>query len=323
MAEDIDAVYTWVDGSDPAFRAAFRRHAGAMPHRYRDNGELRCSLRSLWRHAAWVRRVHILTNGQAPRWLDCSHPRIRLVPHAAVFPDADCLPTFNSHAIETCLHRIPDLSGRFLYWNDDFFLCRDVRREDFFTPEGGQKVFADDFPLHSGANLASARERACAFTQTLLDERWGEPASPRLLPSHAPQAYDRDVLSRLESMFAEEFQATRRHRFRSGDDVALNVLYAYALLECPAERGPHRLEVLPDRSREYRFTMIEKRYLRTMHHFARILWERPRFLCVNDDLEGVAAHHPLVLGLRVFHALHYYRRAPWERQTFSRYRSSQ
>jgi hypothetical protein len=151
MTEDVDAVYTWVDGSDPAFQAMRRQYAGPaaadQASRYRSNGELRFSLRSLLRYAPWVRRVHILTNGQVPRWLDGSHPRIHLVTHAEVFPEPQCLPTFNSHAIEMCLHRIPGLSRRFLYFNDDFFLGRDVHPADFFTPSGGQVVFLDDFPL--------------------------------------------------------------------------------------------------------------------------------------------------------------------------------
>ena len=43
----IDAVYTWVDGADPAHRAKRARYraeingAEATPERWRDNGELR------------------------------------------------------------------------------------------------------------------------------------------------------------------------------------------------------------------------------------------------------------------------------------------
>jgi hypothetical protein len=328
MTEDVDAVYTWVDGSDPAFQAMRRQYAGPaaadQASRYRSNGELRFSLRSLLRYAPWVRRVHILTNGQLPRWLHGSHPRIHLVTHAEVFPEPQFLPTFNSHAIEMCLHRIPGLSRRFLYFNDDFFLGREVHLADFFTPSDGQVVFLDDFPLPSDPRQGSARERACAHTQNLLTERWGTPAGARLLPSHAPQAYDRDLLFRLESLFQDDFRETRGHRFRSGNDLALNVLYGYTLLEAAAERGSHRIRVLPDRSREYRFFILEHRYLRTMHHYVKILWQRPGFLCINDDLGDVPSHHPLVLSLRAFLLLYYWRRAPWERnlwhtkhQTFS------
>ena len=332
--DGIDAVYTWVDGSDPAFQVVRRQYAGtAEPEpvqRHRNNGELRFSLRSLLRHAPWVQRIHILTNGQIPHWLDSSHPRIHLVTHAEVFPDPRCLPTFNSHAIEMCLHRIPGLSRHFLYLNDDFFLGRDVSPDDFLTPGGGQVIFLDEYPLPADPHHGPARERACAYTQSLLNARWGLPATPRRNLAHTPQAYDRDVLFRLESLFQDEFRQTATHRFRSGDDLAMNVLYGYTVLESAAERGPHQLRVLPDFSREYRLFMLTNRYLRTAHAYVKTLWQHPRFLCMNDDLDDVPPYHPLLLSLRAFLPLYYWRRAPLERglfrrrrQTFSPYPPSQ
>jgi hypothetical protein len=60
MTEDVDAVYTWVDGSDPGFQAMRRQDAGSAAdgqvNRYRSNGELRFSLASLLRRAPWERR---------------------------------------------------------------------------------------------------------------------------------------------------------------------------------------------------------------------------------------------------------------------------
>ena len=65
--------------------------------------------------------------------LVADHSCIRVVPHSEIFPDTGDLPTFNSHAIEACLHRIPDLSENFLYFNDDVFLGR-PRRKDLALP---------------------------------------------------------------------------------------------------------------------------------------------------------------------------------------------
>ena len=51
-----------------------------------------------------------------------------------MFPTADeapelarALPTFNSQAIETMLHRIPGLRSPFIYLNDDFFIGQRLR----------------------------------------------------------------------------------------------------------------------------------------------------------------------------------------------------
>ena len=43
--------------------------------------ELRYSLRSLEKHAPWVRHVYIVTNGQIPSWLNLDNPRMTLVSH--------------------------------------------------------------------------------------------------------------------------------------------------------------------------------------------------------------------------------------------------
>ncbi len=81
--------------------------------RYRDYGLLRYWFRSVERFAPWVNRMFFVTCGQKPEWLDENNPRLRLVNHADYIPAA-CLPTFQSNTIELNLHRIPDLSERFV-----------------------------------------------------------------------------------------------------------------------------------------------------------------------------------------------------------------
>jgi len=113
----------------------------ASASRYRDNGELRYSIRSLHKYAPWLRKIFIVTNGQVPAWLDTTHPRLHVVTHAEIFPDPSVLPTFSSPAIETHLHRIPGLSRRFIYFNDDVMLGAPVWPDSFFTHVQGQKFY--------------------------------------------------------------------------------------------------------------------------------------------------------------------------------------
>ncbi|MEN6533873.1 MAG: Stealth CR1 domain-containing protein [Bryobacteraceae bacterium] len=318
MGEQIDAVYTWVDGSDPEFQDSFRSYASAQPDapglsRFRNNDELRYSLRSVFRFAPWIRRIHILTNGQVPSWLDSSHEKIHLVTHAEVFPDPECLPTFNSNAIEMCLHRIPGLSRRFIYFNDDVFLGRNVQPSDFFLKGGGQKVFVQNTRLPSDPDHGSSRDRACAYTQNVLTQLWGPPSVPRRLPAHTPQAYDRDILLHLESMLQSEFQKTASHRFRSRDDLVLSVLYGYSLSEAIEERSRHELLSLMGLSRDYSFLMLDDNFAWAMRVYLDILLKQPRFFCINDDMTGVPPHHPLLLSLRTFLRLYFPWRAAAER----------
>ncbi|XP_072171737.1 N-acetylglucosamine-1-phosphotransferase subunits alpha/beta-like [Diadema setosum] len=111
------------------------------PNRFEDNEELRYSLRSLERHAPWIRRVYIVTNGQIPSWLNLDNPRLVLVSHDEIFQNKTHLPTFSSPAIESHIHRIPGLSRKFVYLNDDTMFGKDIWPDDFYTHASGQKVY--------------------------------------------------------------------------------------------------------------------------------------------------------------------------------------
>ncbi|XP_067931267.1 N-acetylglucosamine-1-phosphotransferase subunits alpha/beta-like [Watersipora subatra] len=109
--------------------------------RFEDNEELRYSLRSLEQYAPWVRQIFIVTNGQIPYWLSLDNPRVTIVTHEEIFPNKSHLPTFSSPAIESHLHRIPGLSDKFLYLNDDVMFGAQVWPDDFYTHSKGQKVY--------------------------------------------------------------------------------------------------------------------------------------------------------------------------------------
>ncbi|KAL7370446.1 hypothetical protein ABVT39_000926 [Epinephelus coioides] len=109
--------------------------------RFEDNEELRYSLRSVERHAPWVRHIFIVTNGQIPSWLNLDNPRVTVVTHQDIFLNSSHLPTFSSPAIETHIHRIPGLSQKFIYLNDDVMFGKDVWPDDFYSHSKGQKVY--------------------------------------------------------------------------------------------------------------------------------------------------------------------------------------
>ncbi|XP_055387484.1 N-acetylglucosamine-1-phosphotransferase subunits alpha/beta [Condylostylus longicornis] len=138
----IDVVYTWVNGSDDRFDQSISKYKTNYDiTRYDDKNELRFSLRSLEKYAPWVRHVYIVTNGQIPHWLDLSYSKISLITHKELTRHMEILPTFSSSAIETFIHRIPNLSKRFLYLNDDIFLNAELFPEDLYTNSDGVKVY--------------------------------------------------------------------------------------------------------------------------------------------------------------------------------------
>ena len=132
-----DIVILWVDGSDPAWLEEKSKYAPPAAkdsnsvNRYRDWGLLPYWFRAIEKHAPWVRKVHFVTWGHVPAFLNLNAPKLNVVKHTDFIP-AEYLPTFSSHAIEMNIHRIPDLAEQFIYFNDDMFLLRPMAEEDFF-----------------------------------------------------------------------------------------------------------------------------------------------------------------------------------------------
>lgn len=136
MKEEIDFVITWVDGSDPAWRkekASYDPSAGNDDgeERYRDWELLKYWFRGVEKFAPWVRKIHFITWGHLPEWLNTKHPKLHIVRHEDYIPK-EFLPVFNSNVLEIYMHQIEDLSEQFVYFNDDFFLINKTAPEYFF-----------------------------------------------------------------------------------------------------------------------------------------------------------------------------------------------
>ena len=83
-------------------------------------------------YAPWVRKIHFITYGHVPEWLDRSNPKLNIVNHKEFIPEK-YLPTFSSHTIEHNMFRIKGLSEKFIYFNDDVYLTQKTTPEDFFV----------------------------------------------------------------------------------------------------------------------------------------------------------------------------------------------
>jgi hypothetical protein len=229
----IDVVYTWVDGADPEWAArrderlaalggpdAVRREARDEV-RFADHGELRYSLRSLEQFLPWVRNVHVVTAGQRPAWFVDDHPRLRVIDHRDIL-EPDALPTFNSLAIETALHRIDGLSESYLYFNDDVLAGRSLTPRDFFVQPDRHRFFLqpraaldpgppspDDLPAIGADKNARG----------LLEQRFGRRFSTML--THTPHPQQRTLLAEIENEFPDAVAHTRRSPFRGPDNIPM------------------------------------------------------------------------------------------------------
>ncbi len=239
ITEPIDAVYTWVDGDDPAWRrrkntalgstdADALNETAANPSRYASRDELRYSLRSLEMYANWVRNVYIVADDQVPPWLDTTNPRVRVVDHREIFSDPGVLPVFNSHAIESQLHHIDGLSRQFLYLNDDVLFGDLVQPADFFLSSTLSRYFPSsacldiDPPSSRDIPVLSAAKNA----RRLIADEFGVTITNKF--KHTPMPLQRDVLDEMEARFPELFERVAASKFRHPADYSIaSGLYHY------------------------------------------------------------------------------------------------
>ena len=134
----IDAVITWVDGSDPKWQKSKAKYAkkylspeSTNAARFRDWDNLDLVVQSIKQNLPWIRQIFIVTAGQTPKWYDGKDSKVKLVFHQDFIPKK-YLPTFNANTIELNLHRIQSLAEHFISFNDDMFVINPMRPTDFF-----------------------------------------------------------------------------------------------------------------------------------------------------------------------------------------------
>jgi hypothetical protein len=233
----IDAVFTWVDGSDPewlqrkmaALAPSEARHAvAANSSRFHNRDELRYAMRSVHSFAPWIRRIFLVTDGQLPSWLDPAHPMVTVVTHAELCADLGARSSFNSHAIEARLHRIPGLAEHFLYFNDDVFLGRPLLPTHFFHANGIAKFFLS--PAQFGLGEATGRDApvkaAGKNNRRHIQRQFGVTITQKM--KHTPFALRRSIMYQIEQVLQSDVTETASHPFRHYRDLSIpSSLYQY------------------------------------------------------------------------------------------------
>jgi hypothetical protein len=322
---DIDIVIPWVDGNDPDWQREFEKarktHDGAGEGdgpaggdpignspvvatggdenaaviRYRDWGTLPYLLRGIERFAPWAGRVHFVTRGHLPEWLDTANPRLNLVTHGDFIP-REYLPTFASRPIELNVHRIASLAPRFILFNDDMFLTRPVPETRFFRrglpcDMARLSLVGPSTISHTVLNMieitARRHDRRTAMRSHPL--KWWSPRYgvgnllktldlslwrgwSGLADTHMPQPYLRRT---FEQMWLEEgavLDATCRQKFRSPFGVNHWLMRYEQLVSgsfSPVGFGDARLDELHEGS----ISRIEE-YIRRQRH---------AMICLNDS----------------------------------------
>lgn len=247
---EIDFVITWVDMNDPKWQKEFAECSGKIDNshnsfseaRFRDYGFLKYWFRGVEKFAPWVRKIHFVTSGQKPEWLDENNPKLHLVDHADFIPK-QFLPSFNSTSIESHMHKIPGLTENFVYFNDDFYIINTVEKERFFR--NGLPCDIAVFRHNTGISQWEKRIRnnvrlinkhfdkkevMSRFHDKWFDKTYGKKARLNhllkyyskfvtLRTPHNAQPYLRSTFEEVWAAAGEELMESSTHRFRTVEDL--------------------------------------------------------------------------------------------------------
>jgi hypothetical protein len=303
-SEKIDIVYLWVDGNDPVWRQ--KRMAsllaltsdkhnsiakyGNVEGRFRDNEELRYSLRALERFFPDCGHVYLVTDAQTPAWLRHSSG-ITVVDHQDLIPK-DKLPTFDSANIESYLHHIPNLSERYFYLNDDVFFGAPVELSHWFNDAGFYVGWSDDLPLQDTALQpeATALENACRLSIQWLQAHGKTENHVYRTFAHSPRPMLKSVLLSLETEASDLFELVRSTVFRVWDKptIVADFVQRWALF--------HGKASLRDYSHLYLSTGNSKNETQLLQLQKQL--GNLDFFCINDTTDDANGQDPRLVSVQ-------------------------
>jgi hypothetical protein len=301
---DIDFAVTWVDMGDPKWKEELARYAGGIDNsknetseaRFRDCGFLKYWFRGVEKFAPWARKIHFITCGQKPDWLNVSNPKLCLVNHEDYIPK-QFLPCFNSSSIEMHLHKIPSLSEHFVHFNDDFFIINEVGQDRFFR--NGYPCDIAAFRYNSGMsqwakriknNLkiinrhfnkkeVMSRYRDKWFNKTYgMKARWNYLLKPygkfvTLRTPHNAQPYLKSTFEEVWAAAEEELMETSSHRFRSTSDLTPELFRTWQI--CKGNFEPYNT---------YNDTKMFPLIIKSKQAVAAIRNRSYKLVCLNDNV---------------------------------------
>ncbi len=291
-----DIVYLWVNGQDPEWLGrrliAEKQYYGPqscrfsnVEGRFRDNDELRYSLRSLTPHLDAFGQIFIITDRQKPSWL-LDHPRVSVIDHS-MLRDEGWGPTYSSKALEACLDRLPS-TNNFIYLNDDVFLGRNFSLNDFFDQAKQKTVIhfeqpEDRDPLHD-----VSQNLAMNMSHEILARQYNLQQFPDKPMAHSPRYLIQEQLKLLYKEFPEAVRAAREEIFRESS-VPSVVADLYGRWMLVSGNGiekavPHALVSSGSPNIKQQLSQLIKNL------------EQLSYFCINDTLDNTpSSHHNFLL----------------------------
>ena len=225
-----DIVLTWVDSSDIEWNSQklyyynnednnednnVDNNNNRFPNPIFSDIELETSILLVIKNISWKKNIYIVTSdGHIPKCYDKLreiYHNIFIIYHSTIWPKhlLHTLPTFNSHAIECNIHRIPNLTENFLYLNDDFYIVNKLNYNDFFY--NNLLVIQ---PFKYNKYLCGKNGVYYNVWCNLHDKYNMYP------PYHTPFSLNKSIINMCEMSLKKWWEDTISSRFRSNTDIA-------------------------------------------------------------------------------------------------------
>jgi len=246
----IDAVITWVDGSDAYWQEKINTYSKtkidfeSKKHlkRYNSIGEIDIAIKSIIKFAPFFKTIYLVTDNQRPKAFEKLKSlaeirgiNLKIVDHKIIFRGYEkYLPCFNSCSIGSMLFKIPNLSEHFVIFNDDTFIMNPVKVNDFFINEqpiirGQWQKFNEQrklrtFYLKLRASLGQPIKKGYSFKKLQQTSAKLAKTDKYLRRFHTPVCLRKSTLQNFFENNYKLLEANIKHRFRQQDQFIISSL---------------------------------------------------------------------------------------------------
>lgn len=251
--EKIDVVVPYVDFEDDNWQKLAKENGIEIDiNRYRGQGGFfKYFFRGIDRNISWINNIYLLvqSESQVPKWIDKT--KLKVVLHEDFIPK-EYLPVYSSCTIEMFLHKIPNLSEKFLYFNDDNYVIRELQPTDFFINGKVRQNFFNYFPIGTHGNH-SKNGYKIVFNN-----------NGALIPEHSIKPL---LKSKIEECFETYKEEILNSISKTREDKNFNVyIYSYYLLK----------NNLCEKSK------VAFKYISSYNYFSYLYLKGCQTLCIND-----------------------------------------
>ncbi len=269
---EIDFVLSWMNPYDDNWRREKAKYWAIeirdpnydvnQVARFRDWDNLQYWFRGVEKFAPWVGKVYFVTWDTVPEWLNLDHPKLQIVRDREIIPGG-AAPAFSPNPMETNLHRIPGISERFVFFNDDMFLLNDVFPSHFY--KGGLPCeMAVSYPLTNAIENDPFQHMLFTMTgvinsffdkKTVQKKHWRKwysllygkqlfntvatsrfRAFSGIMIPHLPSPMRKSTYEEVWNAIPEQLMATASHKFRNLADLTQYIFRYWAI--CKGEFAP-------------------------------------------------------------------------------------